>query len=101
MPKSKDSLRQEIASLQRKLKEAEAQMAYVYHFVSHYLPKANRERTIGSCVIVELRYLGGAQVCLPFAVKDGFSDETIAALMKDVQRSYESAVELKPITFSA
>lgn len=84
------------ADLQRKVKELEAQLVHQYHFASLGVEKADMRRTMGSAVILELTYLGGRKVIEPVAIKDGLSDETIAAIKADLKRSYERAVEFKP-----
>jgi hypothetical protein len=96
MGKANEDLRQQVIKLQRQKLELEAQLAHVYHFASHGLAKADTKRTIGSGVLVQLHYLGGAEVCLPFVIKDGFSDETITGLLADLRRSYEKTIEFKP-----
>lgn len=92
----KPSKAQQIATLERKLMESQAQAANIYHFAKSRLLSANRDKIMGSGVIVRLSYLGGKDVCDPFMIKDGFSDETIKALIADMVYSYERAIEFKP-----
>jgi hypothetical protein len=96
MTKAKERLQEELAVLKRKLLETEAQLVHVYHFAHHGILKADTKRTLGSGILVRLNYLGGAEVCLPFVVKDGFSDETISALHEDISRSYDKTIEFRP-----
>jgi hypothetical protein len=84
------------ADLQRKVKELEAQLVHQYHFATAEIGKASIQKTFGSAVILELTFLGGRKVCEPVAIKDGLSDETIAAIKADLKRSYERTVEFKP-----
>lgn len=84
------------ADLQRQVKELHAQLVHQYHFAIRYLDKASIDKTMGSAVILELTFLGGHKVIEPVAIKDGLSNETIAAIKADLQRSYERTVELKP-----
>jgi len=85
------------ADLARKLKEMEAQLASTYHFASVTLDNAG-DRGQGGAVIVTLTALGGKELIVPVAIKNGLSAETIAALRKDIARSYAEAVEFKPVT---
>jgi hypothetical protein len=84
------------ADLQRKVKELEAQLVHQYHFATATIDRANIKKTLGSAVILELTFLGGTKVFEPVAIKDGLSDETIAAIKADLKRSYERTVEFKP-----
>lgn len=84
------------ADLQRKVKELEAQLVHQYHFATRTIDRASIRKTMGSAVILELTFLGGAKVFEPVAIKDGLSDETIAAIKADLKRSYELTVEFKP-----
>jgi hypothetical protein len=83
-----------IAILERRNRELEAQLAHVPHFARQGLEKARGVR--GGAVIVQMHWLGGREVCLPFSIKDGPSDATIDALIADLRRTYESITELKP-----
>ena len=84
------------ADLQRKVKELEAQLVHQYHFATATIDRASINKTMGSAVILELTFLGGRKVFEPVAIKDGLSDETIAAIKADLKRSYELTAELKP-----
>lgn len=84
------------AVLKRKVKELEAQLVHQYHFAEAQIDKACIKRTAGSAVILELTYLGGHKVIEPVAIKDGLSEETIAAIKADLRRSYEMATMFKP-----
>ena len=94
--KKSQELQLKLATAERKLRETEAQLVHVYHFAQHGILKADTKRTVGSGILVQLHYLGGAEVCPAFVVKDGFSDQTITALCADLQRSYEKTIEFKP-----
>ncbi len=96
MTQAKPSKAQKIAALQRKLLEVESQLAHVYHFAAAGIKNANRQKTMASGVVVQLHYLGGREVCPAFTVKDGFSDEAIAALCADIIYSYNLTTQLKP-----
>lgn len=84
------------ADLERKIKELEAQLIHQYHFATRLIDRASIKKTMGSAVIMELTFLGGAKVFEPVAIKDGLSDDTIAAIKADLKRSYELTAELKP-----
>lgn len=85
-----------IATLERKNRELEAELAHTFHFAEAGIRQATRERTMGSAVVVTMHYLGGKEVCPPFLLKDGLSDATIAALREDLRYGYAKAVEFKP-----
>lgn len=84
------------ADLARKIMELEAQLAHRYYFNSAELHKAGTDHMMASGVLVQLHALGGRRLIDPMVIKDGLSDDTIAALQRDILRSYESAVALKP-----
>ena len=83
------------AELQRENMELAAQLAHVYHFASTELPKAG-DCLAASGVLVTLHVLGGREITRPFVIRDGFSADTIAALQRDLARSYDLAVMFKP-----
>lgn len=96
MMKPPKNIRPSKATLERRVKELEAQLVHVYHFADATLHRASTNACIGSAVIVQLTVLGGQDIINPVAIRDGLSDETIEALRRDIRRSYERAVELKP-----
>lgn len=83
------------ADLQRQTKELTAQLACSYHFASAELHKAG-DALKASGVLIELHALGGRQLINPVVIADGLSADTIAALRRDIARSYARAIELKP-----
>lgn len=84
------------ATLRRKIKELEAQLSATLHFADIGIQSADMKRTMGSAVIISMHYLGGKEVCPTFAIRDGLSSETIAAIRADIRRSYELATMFKP-----
>lgn len=85
------------AELIRKNMELEAQLASTYHFASQGLGQAEYPKMLASAVIVTITALGGRKLMCPVAIRGGLSPETIACLRKDIQRSYDEAVEFKPV----
>lgn len=83
------------ADLAREVKELKAQLASNCHFAAEEIKKLGTDRIMGSAVIVEISVLGGRTIT-PFAIRDGLSAETIAALIADLKRSYELATLFKP-----
>ena len=83
------------ADLQRKIAELTAQLASTYHFASAELHKAG-DSLMGSGALLTLHALGGRQLICPVVIRDGLSADTIAALQRDIARSYEGAVMFKP-----
>ena len=94
--KPKQTKSQRIAELERKLREAEAGQAHVYHFASAGIDKASIKHLASSGAVLTLTYLGGREIFSPVMIRDGLSDETIAALKTDFVRSYELATLHKP-----
>lgn len=95
-PKKTQLLEQGIATLKRKLMEAEAAQAHVYHFAKHGILGASREKAKGGGLIVRMHWLGGKEVCLPFMLKDGLGAKTIEGLLEDFAYSFEEATVFKP-----
>lgn len=82
------------ADLRRKVMELEAQLASTYHFADATLDKATN--LMGSGVLLQLTALGGKELINPVVIRDGLSPETVAAIRKDIARSYEIATMFKP-----
>lgn len=82
--------------LQQQIKELHAQLAHVYHFAYLELPKASTNHMMASGVLVQLHALGGRQLMTPVMIRDGLSADTIAALQRDIVRSYDLTVAFKP-----
>ena len=85
-----------IADLERKLKEALAGQAHAYYFADYGLGKADTKSLAASGVIITLTVLGGRELIQPTMIRDGLSDELIAALRSDFRRSYQLATLHKP-----
>jgi hypothetical protein len=94
--KPKVTKTQRIAELERKLREAGAGQAHVYHFADAELHKASTDHLMASGVILTLTVLGGRKICDPVLIRNGLSLETVAALKADMVRSYHDAIEFKP-----
>lgn len=82
--------------MERKIRELEAQLVHRYHFAARTIDKAGIKSLTGSGVILSLVTLGGREIIEPVCIRDGLSDETIAALKADFSRSYEIATMFKP-----
>lgn len=96
MGKKAIALQLEIDKLKRKTAELEAQLIHVYHFADRQIGNASRSKMMGSGIIVQMTHLGGKEVCPAFMLKDGLSDETIAALKADLKYSFDKGTEFKP-----
>lgn len=83
------------AQLERKIFELKAQLASTYHFANQTIDKANIDRMTGSNVILQLTELGGKNIILPVAIRDGLSSDTIKAIKADLKRSYDLATLFK------
>jgi hypothetical protein len=84
------------AQLERENLELHAQLAHVGYYVNKGLPSASRDALAGSGVLLQLHALGGRKIIDPIVIRDGLSADTIAALQRDVIRSYELATQFKP-----
>src|SRR5262245_63263721 len=84
------------AELLRELDELRGQLAHVYHFAGKELEKTSTKHLMASGALVTITVLGGRYAVTPFVVRDGFSEETIAALKADMHRSYELAIAFRP-----
>jgi hypothetical protein len=82
--------------LERKVFELESQLVHRHHFATRSIDKAGTKKFMGSGVIISLVGLGGREIIEPLCIRDGLSDETIAALKADFARSYEIATMFKP-----
>lgn len=82
--------------LKRKIRELEAQLIHRHYFASVSIDKATGDRLKGSGVIISMIELGGRVIIEPVCINNGLSAETIAALRRDIARSYDYATELKP-----
>jgi len=82
--------------LRRKILELEAQLIHVYHFADQYLSAIKPGSYTGSGVLLQLTAIGGREIIPPVMIKDGLSVDTIAAIRRDLVRSYENKIEFKP-----
>lgn len=96
-PTKKQKQQAEIAALENRIVEATALQASNYHFAGQGVSKLTLDKMTGSAVIIEMRFLGGKNVCEPFAILDGLSDTTIAAIKADLKRSFDLATTFKPL----
>ncbi len=80
------------AQLQRRVLELESQLAHAYHFAAADLHKAGTAHKMASGVLLQLTAIGGNEIIRPVMIKDGLSDETLAAIRKDLKRSRDLAV---------
>jgi len=78
--------------------ELDSQLTFNYHYASTRVLKLDRDRLMASGIVMQMYHIGGREVCPPFFIKDGLSDETINALLDDIQYSYDRSVEFKPTT---
>ena len=88
-------LRKELDKIKRERDELSALSVHQLHFADTEIEKFG-SRMMGSSVIVTIEALGGKRKVGPFAIRDGLSDETIAALRRDMVRSYINATEFRP-----
>lgn len=80
------------AQLARQVLELTAQLAHVYQFANTEIHRAGVAHRMASGVLLQLTAIGGKEIINPVMIKDGLSDETIAAIRGDLKRSYDLAV---------
>ena len=85
-----------IAKLTRERDEALAGQVHTYHFASYALNKLSTNHLAASGLILSITVLGGKEAFDPVMIRDGLSEETIAALKADLVRSYNLAIAFKP-----
>ena len=93
--KPKQTKTERIAELERKLRETESYQTHRLHYASIEIDKTSTDRLFGSGVVLSLTLHGGKEVFKPVLIRDGLSNETIAAIKADLVRSYEKATEFK------
>lgn len=84
------------AELVRKILELNAQLIHVYHFADQYLDNIRPGSYVGSGVLLQLSAIGGREIIPPVMIKDGLSTETIAAIRRDLARSYAEMTVFQP-----
>jgi hypothetical protein len=94
--KTKLTKAKRIEILERRLHEALAGQAHNYHFADRGLDAASTKSLIGSGAIITLTALGGKELIPPTLLRDGLSDNLIAALRSDLRSSYKLATIFRP-----
>lgn len=93
MAKLKRPTYQELVRMNTELK---AQLAFNYAAAHKDIDGASTKHMTGSGVLVQIHALGGREIVKPVLIRDGLSDDTIAALKKDFRLSWELATVAKP-----
>lgn len=83
-------------SLKQKIMHLEAQLASTYFFADASLEKAGQKYFMASGVVLQLTALNGKEIIIPVMIKNGLSDETIAAIRADLARSFIEATGFVP-----
>lgn len=83
------------AQLQQSVIDLGAQLAYRYKAASLEIDKAG-EALFASAAVLRITALGGLELVAPVAIRDGLSKETIEAIRRDLQRSYDGAIGKRP-----
>jgi hypothetical protein len=82
--------------VEQKLFSTEAQQVHNYYFADISLEHLTKESFTGSAIIVTLTALNGRVLMKPTAIRNGLSEELIAALRNEFCDSYEQLIEYKP-----
>lgn len=85
MAKTKQLTREDLA---RKLREFRALSNAAHGAAYRAIDKAGTPNLAASALIVHMVALGGREVVEPVAIADGLSADTIAAIKRDIARSY-------------
>lgn len=96
-----DQLVAEVLALQNELSnksvcQFKSSLSSSYHFAGNALLKLNRNRYMASGVIMTISDISGKEVMQQVCFKDGLSNESINALLEDMQYSYDRGTEFKP-----
>lgn len=89
------TLQNELQNL--KVCQHKSALIHTYHFSGNEMLTCNRDRMLGSGVILAIYDLSGKTRVSPVMLKDGLSNETINSLLNDMQYSFDNAVSYKPI----
>lgn len=84
------------AQLKQKIEELKASSPMSYYLANNDMTDALEYRNIGSGILVTLQYPGGKHVVAPFMVVDGFMQQTVDSLRREILKSYRKITELKP-----
>lgn len=90
--KAKQTKSQRIPELQRKVTELQAQSILSQSQAHNALESMGHSKLLGSCCIISIETLGGRFKIDPFAINDGLSAETIAAIKADIKRSLDLTI---------
>ena len=88
-------LESDLAAANLRVFELRAQLASTLGAAFDAIPKAG-DSLHGSAVILELTALGGRKIVDAVAIRDGLSPATIAAIQRDLCRSFELATLVNP-----
>lgn len=81
--------------LEREILEMKASLAASYHFANLEIGKCSSDNFMGSGILLQLSAIGGKELINPVLLRDGLSDETIAAIKRDLKYSYDNATLFK------
>lgn len=96
----KQALQNQIAELERKLFEANAQYASTIGAAFDAIPKAATD-FYASGIILEISAIGGKAVIPAVMIRDGLSNATVKAIQSDLARSFELATMVNPAMATA
>jgi hypothetical protein len=91
---SKNMSKKTKEQLERENIELRGQLAYVYGVVYDQIDKVGDD-LFASGVLLRMTALGGRELIMPVVIRDGLSQETIAAIKKDIAKSYKLATQCK------
>jgi outer membrane protein TolC len=98
-PAKRARLEADLAAANQRVHDLRAQLASAIGTAFDALPKAMECH--GSAVILTVTALGGREIVPPVAIRDGLSPATVAAIQKDLRRSFELATLVNPAIAAA
>lgn len=82
------------AELEQRVIDLESQLIHRYEAAKKELDKTG-ESLHASAAVLRITGLGGREIVSPVAILNGLSKESIEALKRDLQRSFDSATHTK------
>ena len=97
MKSTRPTLAAQLVAAKETIKMFEAGGLHTLRAAYHALLKTNKDSLMASGVIVTLTALGGREIVPPFMVADGLSDDTIAALRRDIAETQKDTIRRNEI----
>ncbi len=83
------------AQLAQRVRDLESQSIWAHRSALRDINKTG-EVLMASAAVLTITGLGGKVIVAPVAIVDGFSEETISAIKRDIERSLSIVVRISP-----